>query len=142
MEYDWKRFAVAFGANIFLRHIDDDKFWSDILRKTLKPQLDQIDPLLMVQSFQENYDFKKMLEPDHIKSIYEITEGNEDLLVKLKQRSKLKMVSFSWKWIEEWWQKDHKDLLAIVENHPDRERFRNYIVKGVKELAEKFQNSF
>ena len=29
MEYDWKRFAVGFGVNVFLRNIDDDKFWSE-----------------------------------------------------------------------------------------------------------------
>ncbi len=73
MEYNWKRFAVGFTAKIFERHIDDDKFWSDLLSKALKPQLDELDPLLLVQSFQENYDFKKMLEPEHIKDIYEIT---------------------------------------------------------------------
>lgn len=142
MSIDWKRFAVGLGVNYLVKRIDDDQFWSDLLRKYLKPQLDEIEPLLLVQSFQDNYDFKLLLQEQHIDKFKEFVKGNEDLMVKLKDRSRLKMIAFEWSWIEEWFKKDHKNLLAIINNHPRKKEFQNYITNGILDLAKKFVNSF
>ena len=142
MPIDWKRFAVGLGVNYLVKRIDDDQFWSDLLRKYLKPQLDEIEPLLLVQSFQDNYDFKLLLQEQHIDKLKEFVKGNEDLMVKLKDKSRLKMIAFEWSWIEEWFKKDHKNLLAIINNHPRKKEFQNYITNGILDLAKKFVNSF
>lgn len=142
MPIDWKRFAVGLGANYLVKRIDDDQFWSDLLRKYLKPQLDEIEPLLLVQSFQDNYDFKLLLQEEHIDKFKEFVKGNEDLMVKLKDKSRLKMIAFEWSWIEEWFKKDHKNLLAIINNHPQKKEFQIYITNGILDLAKKFTNSF
>lgn len=142
MPIDWKRFAVGLGVNYLVKRIDDDQFWSDLLRKYLKPQLDEIEPLLLVQSFQDNYDFKLLLQEEHIDKFKEFVKGNEDLMVKLKDKSRLKMIAFEWSWIEEWFKKDHKNLLAIINNHPRKKEFQNYITNGILDLAKKFVNSF
>lgn len=142
MPIDWKRFAVGLGVNYLVKRIDDDQFWSDLLRKYLKPQLDEIEPLLLVQSFQDNYDFKLLLQEQHIDKFKEFVKGNEDLMVKLKDKSRLKMIAFEWSWIEEWFRKDHKNLLAIINNHPRKKEFQNYITNGILDLAKKFVNSF
>lgn len=142
MPIDWKRFAVGLGVNYLVKRIDDDQFWSDLLRKYLKPQLDEIEPLLLVQSFQDNYDFKLLLQEQHIDKFKEFVKGNEDLMVKLKDKSRLKMIAFEWSWIEEWFKKDHKNLLAIINNHPRKKEFQNYITNGILDLAKKFVNSF
>ncbi len=139
---DWKRVVVGFGADYLLKKIDDDKFWSDLLRKSVNPQLDKLSPLLLVQSFQDKYDFKLLLGSEHIDRLREFTQGNEDLLQKLKQRSQLKMIDFEWSWIEEWFSKDHKNLLAIINNHPEKEEFQKYITEGILDLSKKFVNSF
>jgi len=142
MPIDWKRFAVGLGVNYLVKRIDDDQFWSDLLRKYLKPQLDEIEPLLLVQSFQDNYDFKLLLQEQHIDKFKEFVKGNEDLMVKLKDKSRLKMIAFEWSWIEEWFKKDHKNLLAIINNHPQKKEFQIYITNGILDLAKKFVNSF
>jgi len=142
MQEKWKRFAVGFGADYLLRHIDDDQFWSDLLRKSVKPQLDELDPLLLVQSFQDKFDFKLLLGAEHIDRVKEMIHGNEDLLVRLKDRSRLKLIQFEWIWIEDWFKKDHKNLLAIINNHPKKEEFQIYITEGIRDLAKKFVNSF
>ena len=142
MPIDWKRFAVGLGVNYLVKRIDDDQFWSDLLRKYLKPQLDEIEPLLLVQSFQDNYDFKLLLQEEHIDKFKEFVKGNEDLMVKLKDKSRLKMIAFEWSWIEEWFRKDHKNLLAIINNHPRKKEFQIYITNGILDLAKKFVNSF
>lgn len=142
MSIDWKRFAVGLGVNYLVKRIDDDQFWSELLRKYLKPQLDEIEPLLLVQSFQDNYDFKLLLQEEHIDKFKEFVKGNEDLMVKLKDKSRLKMIAFEWSWIEEWFKKDHKNLLAIINNHPRKKEFQNYITNGILDLAKKFVNSF
>jgi len=142
MPIDWKRFAVGLGVNYLVKRIDDDQFWSDLLRKYLKPQLDEIEPLLLVQSFQDNYDFKLLLQEQHIDKFKEFVKGNEDLMVKLKDKSRLKMIAFEWSWIEEWFKKDHKNLLAIINNHPRKKEFQIYITNGILDLAKKFVNSF
>lgn len=141
MEIDWKRFGVAFGAKYLERHIDDDEFWAQLLRRTLKPALKELNPLLMVQSFEENYDFKRMLESEHLEMFHNMIEGNEDLLVKLKEKSREKMIGFSWDWIEVWWKKDHPNLLAMVLNYPEPEKMKKYVENGVRELADHFTNS-
>ncbi len=142
MSIDWKRFAVGLGVNYLVKRIDDDQFWSDLLRKYLKPQLDEIEPLLLVQSFQDKYDFKLLLQEEHIDRFKEFVKGNEDLMVKLKDKSRLKMIAFEWSWIEEWFKKDHKNLLAIINNHPQKKEFQIYITNGILDLAKKFVNSF
>jgi len=142
MIFDLKRFGVSLGVNYLVKRIDDDKFWSDLLRKYLKPQLDDLDPLMLVQSFQDNYDFKLLLQADHIDKFKEFTKGNEDLLVKIKEKSRLKMIAFEWTWIEEWFRKDHPSLLGIINNHPRKEEFQKYITDGILDLSKKFTNSF
>lgn len=139
---DLKRFGVAFGAKYLERHLDDDKFWSDLLRRRLNPMLKEVDPILLVQYFEEKLDFTKLLNNDHLDMIKNYTEGNEDLLQKLKSRVERKLIQFEWSWIEEWWKKDHPDLLGVVINHPSKSEFEKYLKKGIEALSIQVKNSF
>ena len=139
---DLKRFGVAFGAKYLERHLDDDKFWSDLLRRRLNPMLKEVDPILMVQYFEEKLDFTKLLNSDHLDIIKQYTEGNEDLLQKLKSRIERKLIQFEWSWIEQWWKKDHPDLLGVVINHPSRIEFQQYLKNGIEDLSKQVKNTF
>ena len=140
--FNKSRFIVAFGAKYLERHLEDEQFWSDLLRKTLNPKLKAVEPLLLVQSFQDNIDFKKLLIAEDLQTIQNMTEGNEDLLQKLKAKAKMQIGNFEWSWIELWWKKDHPGLLAVVDNHPEAERFRSYLKKGIHGLAESITETF
>jgi len=142
IEINKKRFFVALGAKYLERHIDDDQFWAELLRKKLNPKLKQVDPLLLVQSFQDNYDFKKLVIAEDLQTIKNMTEGNEDLLQKLKEKAQMRIGSFEWSWIEEWWKKDHPGLLAVVNNHPKSKEFRIYLTNGIEGLAKTITETF
>ena len=142
IEFNKKRFMVAFGAKYLERHLDDDQFWSDLLRKKLNPKLKEVDPLLLVQSFEDNYDLKKLLIADDLQTITNMTEGNEDLLQKLKAKADMQLGNFEWSWIREWWKKDHPGLLAVVENHPEAVKFEDYLREGIKGLAKTITETF
>lgn len=141
IDFDKRRFFVAFGVKYLERHLDDDQFWADLLRKKLNPKLRQVDPLLLVQSFQDNYDLKKLLIADDIQTMKNMTEGNEDLLVKLKEKASMQLANFEWSWIEEWWKKDHPKLLAVVENHPEVVKFKAYLKEGIHGLSKTITES-
>lgn len=136
-----KRFAVGFGAKYLERHLDDPKFWADLLKKNINPMLKEVHPLLLCESFENNSSFKDLFLSGHMNKIQEMVEGNEDLLEKLKQKAKLSLVSFEWLWIEEWWNNDHPELLGVVINHPKPEEFKKYLLKEISDLAKTVTNS-
>ena len=142
IEFNRNRFFVAFGAKYLERHLNDDKFWAELLTKKLNPKLKLVEPLLLVQSFQDNYDFKKLMIAEDLQTIKNMTEGNEDLLQKLKEKAHMQIGNFEWSWIEEWWKKDHPGLLAVVKNHPKSKEFMIYLTNGIEGLAKTITDSF
>ena len=142
MNFDKNRFMVALGAKYLERHIDDEKFWSDLIRKNINPMLKEVHPLLLSEYFDNNKSFQDIFVTDHLNKIKTMVEGNEDLLVKLKQKAELSLMSFEWSWIEEWWKKDHIELLSVVENHVKSEEFKKYLTSQISALAKKVKNSF
>ncbi len=142
IEFDKNRFFVAFGAKYLERHLDDDEFWSDLLRKNINPRLKELNPILLVEYFEGNQPFDKIFDHSDMDRIHKMTEGNEDLLVKLKEKAQLNLKSFEWSWIEKWWKKDHPKLLGVVRNHPKSQEFKIYLTQQISKLSKNITDSF
>ena len=142
IEFNKNRFFVAFGAKYLERHLDDDEFWSDLLRKNINPRLKELNPILLVEYFEGNQLFDKIFDHTDMDRIHKMTEGNEDLLVKLKEKAQLNLKSFEWSWIEVWWKKDHPKLLGVVRNHPKSQEFKIYLTIQITKLSKNITDSF
>ena len=140
--FNTNRFIVSVTAKVLNRRIDDDEFWSDLLRKNLNKRLKNLDPILLVEYFEKNEPFDTIFNSSDLDKIHKIVKGNEDLLVKLKQKAQLKLKSFEWSWIEIWWKKDHPILLGVVRNHPKSEDFKKYLTEQITKLSRNITNSF
>jgi len=74
---------------------------------------------------------------DHTEALRNLAKGNEDVMVKIKKKIGYSTTLFTWTWIEEWWTKDQKKLLGIVNNHPRSPEFKAWLVQGIKDLCTK-----
>ncbi len=141
INFDKNRFLVGFGAKYLERHLEDDQFWSDLLRKNVNPKLAELNPILLVEYFEKNMEFDKIFGHGDIDRIHEMVEGNEDLLVKLKQKAELNLRSFEWNWIEDWFKKDHQEILGVIINHPRSEEFKKYLTDQIAKLSKNITES-
>lgn len=142
VEFNWKRFAVSAGAKYLESKIDDDEFWSDLLRKKINPKLKELHGLVLVEYFEKNMPFDQIFGSGDLEKIHNLTEGNEDLLVKLRLKAELSLKSFEWSWIENWFKKDHPILLGVIINHPRSEEFKKYLVFQIGNLSRNITKSF
>ena len=138
---EWKdeseQIFKRFGAKLIERRMDDDNFWTEILRTVMNPKIGKMYSQELVYAFEQNMNLADLYRTDHTEALRNLAKGNEDVMVKIKKKVGYSVTLFTWKWIEEWWQKDQPKLLGIVINHPRAPEFKLWLVEGIKGLCKK-----
>lgn len=129
------------GAKYIEKRIDDDKFWSEVLRMVLNPKIGKMYSQELVYAFEKNMDLSDLYRQDHTEAMKNLAKGNEDVLVKIKHKLAFSLPMFTWEWIEDWWKKDQPKLLAIINNHPKSPEFKRWMVEGIRKLCLKISET-